>query len=262
MKILRRVLWDERMALLSWAIVLILLAVFAVSTFQSFGTAPGLNELMNQLPPYLGSIFGGLDFGTAEGYLNAELYSWLPLLIAFYTVLFGAASLSREVDSHTAESLLAQPVARRTVVIEKSLAMLVGTLFLSILTFAATILTLSLFVNSAVSARGFLLATVASFLTTAAVGALAVFISAVTNEQRKAAVYAAGALILLYFVNVIGQASSKLDFLSTMNPFGHYRSADIIRTGAMAWGDVAFLVGFTLVFLAAAVWWFDRKDIA
>lgn len=264
MRILRRNLWDERTSLLSWALVLAAFAVFAVSTYKTLGLSQGFGDLVKSLPSYFQVLFGGLDWGTPEGYLNTEVFSWMPLLIAFYAALFGASALSREVDSHTIESLLAQPVRRWSVVLEKFAVLFIGLLFLHLVLWGVTIGSVPVFLKGypPPSATGFLAATAGSFLATLAVGSLALFISAVVNEQRKATVYASGIALLLYFVNIIGQLSGKAKFLASLNPFGHYKSAELVTNRALAWGDTAFLVGFSLVFVAAAVWWFERKDIA
>lgn len=264
MRVFRRNLWDERITLLSWAVVLAAFTVFAVSSYESFGLSQGFGNLVKSLPPYMQALFGGLDWGTPEGYLNTELFSWMPLLIAFYAGLSGASALSREVDSHTAESLLAQPIRRWSVVVQKFAAMLTGLLLLHLAFYAVTIASVLVFLKGLPqpSASGFFAATMGSFLTTVAVGSLALFISAFANEQRKATVYASGVVLLLYFVNVIGQISSKAKFLTKINPFGHYNSASLITTRALAWGDALFLVGFTIVFLGLAIAWFDKRDLA
>jgi len=263
MRIFRRCLWDERMTLLSWAVILIAFALFAVSTYEQLGQSPGLSTLMENLPPYMQALFGGLDWSTAQGYLNTELFSWLPLLIAYYTGLYGASALSREVDSHTAETLLAQPIRRWSVVLAKFGVIVTGTFLLHLALYATVVPLVPVFIKGQSLAAGpTLLVTVSSFLTSLAVGSLALLISAMVNDQRKATVYASGTIMLLFFVNVIGQISSKAKFLTRINPFGRYHSADILKTGGIAWGDALFLVGFIALFLAASVWWFERKDIA
>lgn len=262
MRIFRRSLWDERMSLLSWIAVLAIFVVYAVSSFQSFGHSEALKGLMENLPAYMRAMFGGLDWGTIDGWINTEIFSWISLLIAFYAGLYGASALAREADSHTMESLLAQPVRRWSVVLQKFGALFVATLVLNFAVLGAVLVSLRIyFPREPASTHAYLLVTVASFLASLAAGGLALFISALVNEQRRATVYASGLIILLYFVNVIGQMSRKANFLSTFNPFGRYHSADIILTGRIAAADAAFLVGFALVFLAATVFWFERKDL-
>ncbi len=262
MRVFRRTLWDERASFVAWALVLATFVLFVASSYQAFGRSEAISQLMNGLPPYMQAMFGGLDWGTPAGYVNTELFSWLPLLIAFYTGLYAASALAREIDSHTAESLLAQPVRRWSVVLGKLGTMATTTLLLHVVVYAALLALLPLFINEPTPTKAFLAATAASYATSLAVGSLALFISAAVNEQRKATVYTSGIILLLYFVNVVGRLSTRMKFLSDVNPFGRYNSAEIVRSGAIAGADLTFLVGFALVFLAATLWWFERKDIA
>lgn len=263
MRIFRRSLKDEGASLLAWAVVLVLYGVYAVSSFQSFGRSEALDQLMANLPAYMRAMFGGLDWGTIDGWLNTEVFSFASLLIAFYAGLYGGSALAREVDARTVESVLAQPVQRWSLVLGKFGTMVVGTLLLNLALALAIALSLPVWAKGENPSTGaYFLVSLASYLTALGVGSLCLFVSALLNEQRKATVYASGLVILLYFVNVIGQVSQRFEFLSSVNPFGRYHSADIIRTGAIAWSDAAFLLAFALVFLAAAVAWFGRKDLA
>ncbi len=262
MKVFRRTFWDERFSLLAWVVILAIYVLFAVSSYQAFGHSEGLSELMASLPPYMQALFGDLDWGTPAGYINTELLSWLPLLIGFYAGLYAGSALAREIDSHTAESLLAQPVRRRTVVLGKFATMASATLVLHAALYAFLAIFLPVFIKEPAPLAGFFWATAASFATTLAVGTLALFLSSLLSEQRKATVYSSGLILLLYFVNVVGQISTKAEFLSKVNPFGHYHSAAVVKSGAMAWGDVLFLAGFTIVFLGLAIAWFEKRDLA
>lgn len=261
MRVFRRSLWDEKSAILIWALILALYAVFGVSSYKSFGQSETLNQLMQGLPEYMLAMFGGLPWGTVDGYLNTEIFSFLSLLTALYAALFGASALAKEQDSHTIESLLAQPVRRWSVVLGKFGAMAVGAVLLNLVLVATVVLFLSVFGLEGASAATYPIVALASTLTAVATGALALFVSTLGPDQSKAAAYGTGIVIGLYFVNVIGQISDKAKFLTHVNPFGYYRSASIITSGRIAWGDAAFLVGFTLAFLALAVWWFEKKDL-
>jgi ABC-2 type transport system permease protein len=263
MRIFRRALWDERIALLWWALVLVAFTLFAISTYEQFGFDPNFMAMMDRLPPYMKTLFGGLDWTTIQGYLNTEIFSWLPLLIAFYAGLYAASSLSREVDSHTAEILLAQPVRRWSVVLAKFGAMACGALLLNLVLYAVVVFLVPVLAKGqVVQSWPTFLVVLAGFLTSLAAGSLALLISALVNDQRRATAFASAIIMLLYFVNVIGQISSKAKFLTKINPFGRYHSAEIIKSGGIAGADALFLGAFILLFLGAAVWWFERKDIA
>ena len=70
-----------------------------------------------------------------------------------------------------------------------------------------------------------------------------------------------GMAALFYFLNIIANLTEQAEFLKYITPFGYTEGADIIAKGSI---DVKYLsVGLVLtaVGIAAAFYWYCRKDI-
>ena len=88
------------------------------------------------MPEALRNLFAvsGADMSTPVGYIRVELLSFMgPVLVLLYAVGAGSSSVAGEEDQRTLEMLLSTPVPRARLVLDKALAMVVGTLGLSTL---------------------------------------------------------------------------------------------------------------------------------
>ena len=71
------------------------------------------------------------DLASPAGYLNTEFFAFMgPLLVLVYAIGGGAAALAGEEDRRTLDLLLANPVSRARVVVEKFAAQAAGVTFL------------------------------------------------------------------------------------------------------------------------------------
>ena len=108
---------------LIWSISMTLLALMFAALYESF--AGEIEDMAEIAPAAMEAIWGGnLDYAdTPAGWLGLELYGiFLPLVLAIIGVSSGAAAIGSEEDSGTLELLLASPVGRTRIVVEKSLS--------------------------------------------------------------------------------------------------------------------------------------------
>src|SRR3989304_5752380 len=122
-----KTLRDGRRGLLWWSLGLAGLAGITVLTYPAIRDMPGLDELMEGLPEALLALIGENDLLSPAGYLNSQLFGAIvPLLFIFYGVGAGAGAIAGEEENRTLDLLLANPVGRTRVVVEKALAMVIG----------------------------------------------------------------------------------------------------------------------------------------
>ncbi len=122
-------LYDQRRSLLAWAVSLVLLVAMYVAIWPSIRDQPAMTDFLNSMPPAMRSLFAmsGADMSTPIGYVKIEMLSLMaPLLVLLYAVTTGAAAVAGEEDRHTLDMLLANPVGRGRVLLEKLAAMTAG----------------------------------------------------------------------------------------------------------------------------------------
>ncbi len=136
--VLRQLLKDRRRSLLWWSVAIAALAVItgaSYPTVKDFGS--GFDELMEQLPEGVAELLGaGGGRVSPEGYLNSQLYSNnFPILLLVFGIMIAAWTVAGAESEGTLEPLLANPVSRTRVALERFCGM---SILLAVLTFVGT----------------------------------------------------------------------------------------------------------------------------
>jgi len=95
---------------------------------------PSMGDFIDQMPEAFRSMFAtsGADMSTPTGYIQIELLSFMgPIAVLLYAIGAGAGAIGGEEDRHTMDLLLSNPVGRGRVVLDKFLAMALGTFLLT-----------------------------------------------------------------------------------------------------------------------------------
>ena len=88
------------------------------------GLGNTLDDVMGDFPEGVLAMVGGADFSTAAGWFWGEMFSIvIPIGFAIVAVSMGARALAGEESNRTMGLLLANPIRRSKVVIDKAIAM-------------------------------------------------------------------------------------------------------------------------------------------
>ncbi len=155
--------------------------------------------------------------------------------------------------------LLANPIKRSTVVLEKTFAMVLYALIVGIALFAGVALG-SVFGGLGMSPGRIAAATALGMLLGLVFGGLSLAISAATGRSRIAVFGTIGVALVFFVADGFLPLSDSLAGLAKWTPVYYYLGSDPLVNG-MHWGHGAVLLGLFVVLVAAAVWLFDRRDI-
>jgi ABC-2 type transport system permease protein len=262
--VLLKTLRDVRRAFVWWSVGLVGLVALLVSVYPTVRDNEELNELVKDYPEALKGFvaFGGeLDYTSPAGYLGSELFSLMvPLLLLVAAIGAGARALAGEEESGTLDLLLANPVSRRRVTLEKLGALVVELAGLGVVLWTALLIGCRAF-DLSVSAGHLAAATTCAVLLAIAFGAIALLLGAATGRRARAVGITAAIAVAAYVVNGLAPLVSALEPLQKASPFYHYAAGDPLRDG-LAFGHTAFLVGLGAVASALAPILFDRRDLA
>jgi len=218
--------------------------------------------MLEAMPPELRAIFltEGLDLGTPAGYLNMELFSFvLPLVVAGYGVAVGSAAIAGEEERGTLDLLLANPIPRWRVVVEKSAALAVG------MAIVVGAIWIGLAVTAALMEIDLDLGRVGSGLASGgllgiAIGMLALLLGALTGRRTLSLALGMAALVVAWVINAMSPLVEALEPWRPVSPVYHYVGYDPLTNGFDA-THAAALVAMALVSLAVAVVAFERREI-
>ena len=129
--VFRKTVWEQRRTILWWILGLAALAVLTVSVYPSIRDQPGISDIADNYPDALLALLGiepGEDLFSPAGYIESQLYAnWIPLVFLIFTIGAGARAIAGEEDKGTMDSLLANPISRTRIVVEKFWAMVLST---------------------------------------------------------------------------------------------------------------------------------------
>jgi len=255
---------DIRRGFLWWSVGLIGFVALIVAVWPTVHSNPSLNKLSQDYPEALQSFlaFGGaVDYSSAAGYLGIELFSLMvPLLLLVAAIGTGAGAIAGEEERGTLELLLANPVSRTKVVLEKTVALVAEITGLGVVLWLALWIG-ALLANMDISAGHLAAATLSAVLLALAYGAIAILLGAATGRRSVAIGLTAAAAVAAYLVNGLAPLVDALDVLQKLSPFYHYAAGDPLRDG-VSFTHMAVLVAIAAVATALAPWFFKRRDVA
>ncbi len=219
-----------------------------------------LLDLSDQFPEALMAMVGGGDMSTAEGFFQVETFGLVaPIAAMIVTVVIGARALAGEEANRTMGLLLANPISRTTVLLEKTVAMVISAIVVGFATFAGV--AAGSLIGGLDMDMGNIAATCALVTLLGLVfGAFALALSAATGLVRIATSATIGVALVLFVANAFLPLSDSLASYARWSPFYYYLSSDPLING-MDWGHAAVLTVLTVVFLGLAVVAFQRRDL-
>jgi ABC-2 type transport system permease protein len=217
-------------------------------------------SLADQFPKDLLALFGGGDLSTPEGFYQIEMFGMMiPIGILTATISIATAALAGEEKRNTMGLLLANPIRRSTIVLEKSATMALYGVIIGVASF------LGVAAGSIVGRLGMDLVNVAATCALAvllgiAFGALALALGAATGITGVAAYGSVGVAVITFILNGFLPLNESTASWARVSPFHYYLGADPMLAG-MPWGHAAVLLGLAVIGVAAAVVLFDRRDL-
>lgn len=264
---LRNVLWktlrDVRLAFFWWGLGLVGLVALMVSVYPSVRGNESLNRLVHDYPEALKGFvaFGGeLDYLSGAGYLGSELFALMvPLLLLIAAIGAGGRALAGEEEAGTLDLLLANPVSRRRIAVDKLAALGLEVLGLGLVLWVALWIGCRA-ADLHVSAEHLAAATASAVLLAGGYGAIALLVGAATGRRGRALGVTAALAVAAYVVNGLAPLVDALEPLQKMSPFYHYAASDPLRHGLAA-AHVAVLLAIAVVAALLGPLAFDRRDL-
>ncbi len=217
-------------------------------------------QLAADLPEAMVALVGGGNISTPEGWYQIETFGLMaPIAVMIVTIAIGAGALAGEESRRTMSLLLANPVSRSRIVLEKSWTMVLFAFIVAFATFGGVALG-SLIADLGMDIGNIAATCLLQALVGLVFGALALALSAGTGRTKVAVFGAIGAGLALHLLNSFAQLNDSLTAFVRWSPFHYYLGSDPLMNG-MNWSDGAILAGLTVGLIALSVVLFERRDI-
>ena len=236
-------------------------SLYTTLLFPTVRDITDIHGFLDQLPEALVAFLGGsVNFHTPEGFLNAELFSVFgPILIIVYSTIRGATAIAGEEEARTLDQLLANPISRRRVGLEKTLAIISCLVLLSLILFVGVILGSS-FSNYALD-LGKLCEMIFSFFI---LGVTTTFISLGigmgTGKKSLAGGITGGIMVTGFLLNGVQAAVSSVEWTKFLSVFWYYNGNQVLVNGIEFWRLGIILSFGVLVFITGQIR-FQNRDM-
>ena len=219
-----------------------------------------LATLIEQYPPALVEAFDLTVIGTIEGYIALELYEFAWLLgLGIYLTYSAAGSVAGDVDDGRMDTLLAAPVSRVQVVVEKFLSLLVPIVVVNVVVLVVVAVGTTL-IDYPIPAADLVAVHALSVPYLLFCGGLGMVASVVAPRRFVAEGLAVGALVGTFLLETV-TAGTDLDWLSAVAPMRYYDPIAILTASEYDYAGAALLSLAAVALLAASGAWFRRVDV-
>lgn len=237
----------------AFAAMMILIAPSLLGEFD-------IATLTETFPPALVEAMQLDVIGTIEGFIALELYwfGWL-LVLAIYVAYSAAGSIAGDIDDGTMDTLLAAPISRTSVLVEKFLSLLTPILVINVVVFAV-VYTGTRLVGEPIAPADLIAVHALSIPYLLLWGAFGMLASVIAPRRVVAEGVAAGAVVATFLVETVADGTD-LDWLGTLSPTRYYDPVTILTASEYDYIGAGILLAVATVFLLASGGWFARRDV-
>jgi ABC-2 type transport system permease protein len=244
------------------AALLIFIYIFWLASFYPSikPMISGYDQLLQN--PSMKAFLGdeAVSMTTFSGFITLEVFSYMGLVVGAFFIFMAASFAAGEIDQKSCELLLSLPVSRVNIILSR---------FVVILPFAAIIMAAELaaiylgaaYIGEVVGIKWFAYGLLFMAVFTIAVGAMALFISSVMSDGRRAALISLGVLLAMFLVENIGSMVTSIDWARKLSLFHYAKLGTIVTTQTVDWANLGILLAVTVVFVVLAVIAFRQRDI-
>jgi ABC-2 type transport system permease protein len=256
-----KTLWDQRRGIVIWAIGIAAVGV-AYAAFYPSMQSPEMAQVMEAYPQEFLDAMGFTDLTSPEGYLGGTVYGLLgPALVLIFATVLGARAIAGEEEAGRLDTLLAHPVQRWVVVVQRAAAMVVALVLAGVALLLAMVAISGPAAFASIGVGNLVAATLQLVLVALLFGSLALAVGALTGRRGLAFGIVALVAIVTYFANTLGPSVDALAWSREVSPFRYYSGGEPLRNGLQV-VDSLVLVAGSVVLVALAVIGFRRRDVA
>lgn len=257
-----KTLRDQRVSLAWWAVGIAALCLFLVAYYPTVSRTPSLTEFMEEAPDWVKAFIGesAEDYTSPSGFLHGELFFVMaPMLFIIFAVSRGSAAIAGEEGKGTLDLLLANPIPRRRLVLEKAASMAAATLGLGLVLWASLSVGAALF-DMDISPANLAAASLSCVLLGLVFGNLALAVGCLTGKRGRSVGIAAASAVTTFFVYSLSGMVKALKPWSRISPFYYYIASEPLKRGLNA-AHALVLLAASLALGALSVFLFERRDI-
>lgn len=254
--------------MLYYGIGLAFLAFYMFAMNQDSSLAESYGELLGAMPPAMLEMLGVGDIAegvlTPEGFIAFGALLYGNIIMVVFAVAGGLNIIASEEDSGSIDVLLALPIPRWQVIIEKYLAysiLILGVAFIQYAGFLAGRMVTP--VEVVVDMNKLLMGVINEIPAGLSVMAITVFFTSIFSRKAISTGVASGFMLVSYVLFTMGNLlteDSAGKIIGNFSIWTYFDSQMVMRDGLQV-ANVGLLLGLAIAFLALSVFAFERRDV-
>lgn len=258
--IFTKALWDQRVGILGWAVAIALVGVVYAAFYPSMNS-PEMAAAMDAFPPEFMAALGMADITSPAGYLGSTTYGILgPVLSIIFGTTLGARAIAGDEDAGRLEVLMAHPVERWSIVVQRAAAIVVALSTAGLALYLAMLAISGPAQLTEIGPANLAAATVQLVLLALVFAMLALAVGAVTGKPGLATASVALVAVATYFANTLGPSTDYLAWTQKISPFYYYSGGQPLVNGLQV-VDALILAGAAIVLALIGIGGFVRRDV-
>lgn len=251
-------------ALWIWVLAIGGMSFLIMSIYPQFAeNKDQLQDLLKLYPEAMLKAFNidQLGFDTALGFYAIEGYLFVTLFGSIYAAMLAGGILVKEESDRTIEFLLAKPISRMQVVLQKAAAVLAVLFVFNVMITIINYVGFRVAGDAQVDTQTFILISLAPFMLHVTFAAVAFGVSSFFRKQRMVTSIALAIVLGSYFLSIVASISDELSGLKWVTPFEYVTSAYIIEHVAINPVYVLIMLTVIMISVVAAIWKYHKKDL-
>jgi ABC-2 type transport system permease protein len=254
-----KTLYDKRWFIVGWGVGSAAMVALTVAFYPTIKDQ--VVELFKNIPPQLQSLVGDTEsYKTVTGYIGSGIFELrVPLITIAMAIILGINIGVGEESSGKLDQLLAQPLSRSRIILEKWLAQIaiVGVVHLAILVALFGIVAA---IGESFTITAVVSATFISFLLTSAVASLVMAIGFISGRKGFSILISSVIAFGSYILTSLASQIDWLKYADYLSLFHYYHPAQVVKNGFNI-GHVIVLSAIIVLSYAAAIFIFNRRDV-
>ena len=224
--------------------------------------AEAFEEMLALYPKELMAAFGiEGNFADPGTFLGGYVYNFLWPLVGAAGAIVLATRVAADADRGFLDIALTTPIARTTYLVGSIVAQIVGVAILSVAMVGAVLLG-DLLIEPNFPAGSVALSAFHALAFGVAVAGPATLLAVLFLDRGRAAGVAAGVLVLMYLLNVVGALAPEVENLTIVSAFRYFDLKALISDGTYPVADTLVFLVVGIVGWALALYAFRRRDLA
>ena len=255
-----KTLRDQMKAVLGWGLGLAALALLTILFYpsvQSLGDQ--FEQPLKQMPELAGFLGDVESLTTIEGYVTSQILSYMPVVLAIYATLAGTSMITGEIEGGTMDLIMAHPISRWQVVLQKYAALVVSIIVICLL-FGLGMVIAGLAIGADVTMVTWLLAALNVVPITVFYASIAFVLSCFLRGRGIPIGVTIGLVIAGFILSGLAPMVAELEPYREFTIYYLFTAGKPFSTGLVPLHLVILVIGSLLLF-AASLFAFERRDI-